>query len=173
MEENDTLIKVRGRIHDDELTDFAPLFGGTEIGGLTGAPKAWAMFPLADVERIEAREFPPASTAGDSPTVSGAGTVPVETKRAEIITTHRLKSRSNPLNAVIESAAGTALAPNDNQSVWAELVKLAESKDRPAPLVGYSSDGIQYRGKQYEETGELDTFTAKNLRDRMARAKAR
>lgn len=105
--------------------------------------------------------------------VGAGGTAPDEPKPAAIITRHRLKTRSNPLDAVIELATGTALAPDSNQSVWAELVKLAESKNKPAPLIGYSSDGIQYRGKKYEESGEPDIFKANNLRDRMARAKKR
>lgn len=103
----------------------------------------------------------------------GANETTPSERQAATITTHRLKARSNMLDAVIELATGTALAPDNNQSVWAELVKLAESKDRPAPLIGYSSDGIQYRGKKYQESGEPDTFTLNNLRDRMTRAKKR
>jgi len=112
-------------------------------------------------------------SAGGSQKVDDGGTARDKPKRVGAITTHRLKSRSNPLDAIIELATGKAVAPGDSQSVYAEMVKLAELTDKPAPLHGYSPDGIQYRGKKYEETGEPDTFTAKNLRDRMARAKAR
>jgi hypothetical protein len=111
---------------------------------------------------------------GDSaPNVGAVGTSQAEIKQAAIITTHRLKTRTHMLDAVIELAIKKAVAPDDSQSVYAAMVKLAESGNKPAPLIGYSSVGIQYRGKRYEETGEPDTFTAKNLRDRMARAKAR
>lgn len=105
--------------------------------------------------------------------VVAGDTTPDEPKPAATITTHRLKTRSNPLDAVIELATKTALAPDDTQSVWAALVVIAEQKEKPAPLIGYSSDGIQYRGKKYETTEVPDVFTAKHLRDRMARAKAR
>jgi hypothetical protein len=103
----------------------------------------------------------------------GTGEIVPNERQAATITTHRLQTRTDALAAVINLATTKAVAPNDNQSVWAELVKLAESADRPAPLLGYSSDGIQYRGKKYEETQEPDVFTAKNLRDRLARAKTR
>ncbi len=127
-------------------------------------------------EYVQARieELPVDSGSGGKAQKVGAGTTAInEPKRGAIITTHRLKARSNPLDAIIVQATNAALAPDDSQSVYAEMVKLAESKEKPAPLHGYSPDGIQYRGKKYAETGEPDTFTAKNLRDRMARAKAR
>lgn len=71
LTESDVLSKVRGRIHDDELTDMAPLFGGTEVGGKTGAPVSWAMFPLADIEAIEVRDF---HGTADTTVKVGAGT---------------------------------------------------------------------------------------------------
>lgn len=120
---------------------------------------------LADNEPRIAWRFP--APAAQSEAMSPPASAAVN------ITTHRVNNRSNALAAVIASAVSTAVAPSDSQSVWAELVKLAELESKPAPLLGYSSDGIQYRGKKYEENGVPDVFTAKNLRDRMARAKAR
>lgn len=132
--------------------------------------------PMLDDETramvLEGFELGPRDSAATQKVGAGA-TAPAEPKQAAIITTHRLKTRSNPLDAVIDLATKTAVAPDDSQSVYAKMVTLAEAENKPAPLVGYSSEGIQYRGKKYEETGEPDTFTAKNLRDRMARAKAR
>jgi hypothetical protein len=87
--------------------------------------------------------------------------------KAFSITTHKIKTRSNVLDAVIKLAKESATAPSDYQSVWAELVSLAESKSPPAPLAGYSSDGIQYRGKRYELEQVPDVFTKDNLRKRM------
>lgn len=127
-------------------------------------------------EYIQARskELPAdAGSGGDAAIVGAGGTALDEPKRAAIITTHLLKTRSNPLDAVIDLATKNAVAPHDSQSVFAEMVKLAEAENKPAPLVGYSSEGVQYRGKKYQETGEPDRFTAKNLRDRMRRAKTR
>jgi hypothetical protein len=117
-------------------------------------------------------EYSPITT-GNTEKVGAGGTAPRESKQAETITTNRLKNRSNMLDAVIELAISKAIAPDDNQNVWAALVAMAEASEKPAPLIGYSSDGIQYRGKKYEESGEPDTFKANNLRDRMARAKKR
>ncbi len=129
---------------------------------------------IDEYEQARIDELPADAGSKDDAVKVGAGaTALAEPKQAAIITTHRLKTRSNPLDAVIDLATKTAVAPDDSQSVYAKMVTLAEAENKPAPLVGYSSEGIQYRGKKYEETGEPDTFTAKNLRDRMARAKAR
>lgn len=110
---------------------------------------------------------------GDTVIVDSGGMAPNEPKPAATITKHRIGARSHTLDAVIRLAAKTAVAPDDHQSVWAELVTLAESENKPAPLAGYSSDGIQYKGKTYEEKQEFDIYTKKNLRDKMARDKAR
>ncbi len=85
------------------------------------------------------------------------------------VTKHQLKSRTYPLDAVIEQATNSALSPKDTSSVYGEMVRLAELKDKPAPLIGFCTEGIQYQGKKYQETGEPDIFTKKNLRDRMTR----
>lgn len=125
-------------------------------------------------DAVLADELPTDSGRGGGAVKFGAGaTAPRESKQAVTITTNRLKTRIHPLDAVIGLATKTALAKDDHQSVWAELVKLAESEARPAPLAGYSSDGIQYKGKVYEEKQEFDIYTKKNLRDKMARDKAR
>lgn len=89
------------------------------------------------------------------------------------ITKHQLGTKTNILAAVIELATRNAVAPEDNNSVWAAMVKLADSDDKPAPLHGYSSDGIQYLGNSYQQTGIPDIFTKKHLRDRLRRAKTR
>lgn len=85
--------------------------------------------------------------------------------------THRLSTRATPLAAEIEEAKKTAVDPENPSSVWAELGKLAEQQR--GSMVGYSSDGVQYRGKLYQETGTPDVFTLKNLRDRMGGARRR
>lgn len=82
---------------------------------------------------------------------------------------HSVATRSDPLNAVIRKAKQSALDADDTESVWAELVKMAEDAPKPPPLVGYSSDGVQYKGNSYNNTGVADVFTKKNLSDRMRR----
>jgi hypothetical protein len=41
---------------------------------------------------------------------------------------------------VIQIAREAARDPHDYQQVWAQLVRMADSKDRPAPLLGYVDD---------------------------------
>lgn len=83
------------------------------------------------------------------------------------IRSHRLKSRTNVLDAVIEMATRQATNPADYHSVWAELEALAESKHPPAPLLDRSPRGIQYSGPQKEKDGVPDVFTKNALRKRM------
>ncbi len=78
-------------------------------------------------------------------------------------TTHKLKRRSNILYASIEQAKRIAIAPDDYHSVWAALVSLAESKDRPAPLLGHiEGEGIKYQG-----SNSIQFFTKTALNKRM------
>lgn len=82
------------------------------------------------------------------------------------VTTHNIKRRRNDLDPVIEMAIKEA-GNSDYQQVWAILVKHADSTNPPPPLTGYSSDGVQYKGKKYEINGELDTLTKDALRKRL------
>jgi hypothetical protein len=75
--------------------------------------------------------------------------------------------RSDILAPVIKAAGAAALDPTSPQSVWAIMVRMAE--DRQPPLLGFSSDGIQYAGRQYQAEGVPDVLTFKNLADRMRR----
>ncbi len=78
---------------------------------------------------------------------------------------HRIGTRTNILAPVIELAKSKAILIDDASSVWAVLVQLAESKDRPAPLLGFvDGEGVKYQGENGPEF-----FTLKNLRDRMNR----
>ena len=71
---------------------------------------------------------------------------PVPVMPATSSARHSLKPRADPLAAVLAEAKRQALDPTDWQSVWAALVKLAESVSRPAPLQGYvEGEGAQYR----------------------------
>lgn len=86
--------------------------------------------------------------------------------------THKIRTREAAiLSAEINQAKLAAQDPASPMCVWDELTKLAEQK--LGPMVGFSSDGIQYRGKQYQATQVPDVFTFKHLRDRMKRAETR
>lgn len=80
---------------------------------------------------------------------------------------HKLRSRTQPLDAEIQMAKENASQKDDSANVWSELTKLAERAT--GAMIGYSSDGIQYRGRKHQSDGIPDVFTFKNLRDRMAR----
>ncbi|MYM39171.1 hypothetical protein [Duganella qianjiadongensis] len=87
-------------------------------------------------------------------------------------TSHRLRTREDsPLSAEIAEAKKRALDGEKATSVWAELVKMAEGKY--GAMVGFSSDGIQYRGKKYRDEQVPDVLTERAFRARMSRAKAR
>ncbi len=95
-----------------------------------------------------------------------------EQKSVMAVTKHRLKSRAPAiLTAEINQAKEIALNPQDAQCIWGELCKLAESKT--GVMIGYSSDGVQYRGKKYQKDGVPDVFTLQNLRHRIKRESAR
>ena len=87
------------------------------------------------------------------------------------IVKHSIKTKTHALSAVIEKARRLATDAQDHQSVWAELVRLAQSSDRPAPIIGYVEvEGVQY-GVAHSE--EPMYFTKKALKEQFARAKAR
>lgn len=73
------------------------------------------------------------------------------------------------MSAPIRVASSKALDPADPYSVWAELVRLAERKPTPAPLVGFIPEGIQYEGREYFNTGMYDVLTFRNFADRLRR----
>lgn len=74
--------------------------------------------------------------------------------------------RSNILDDVIAIAVQRAGANAANAKVWAELESMARGDDRPTPLAGVNSGGVQYH-----DGGQIRTFTLAALRDRLRRAK--
>ena len=86
--------------------------------------------------------------------------------------THKLKTRRNhALTAVIATAKRSALDAADYQSVWAALVELAESSERPAPILGYAEiEGVKYRAEKAENG--VAFFKKDSLRKMMERAAA-
>ena len=57
LNEDDTREKVCALVVTDQLFVAAPVFGDTTLISGVGAPDAWAMFPLADIEAIELQDF--------------------------------------------------------------------------------------------------------------------
>jgi hypothetical protein len=109
------------------------------------------------------------------PTSGAPANTNIDTENASSLkhpgTTHRLANRTSVLSAEIEEAKRRVLDCTNVQSVWTELTKMAEHTIPYGCLVGYSSDGVQYRGKTYQLSQTPDVFTKKNLRDRMQRKK--
>ncbi|MCX7178621.1 MAG: hypothetical protein NTX56_07555 [Proteobacteria bacterium] len=153
LSENESWDKVCGKIRNDELMDMAPIFGGTELDKEAGAPKNWVMFPLEQIEAIEAQDFP---NCTEEPYVS-------------TVITHTLRNkRKHALAAVIATVKNSAVDSTDYQSVWAALVTLAESSNRPSPLIGFvDGEGVKYQGEN-----EVKFFTKNALRNMMNRAKS-
>ena len=54
--------------------------------------------------------------------------------------------KANILDAPVDLARGQALDPDDYESVWASLVKIAQAPNPPAPLTGYAeNEGVLYQ----------------------------
>jgi hypothetical protein len=73
------------------------------------------------------------------------------------------------LSAVIDAACRFALDPECAHSVWAEIIRMANQPNPPAPLLGHSSDGVTYTGHEYQRAGVPDVLTFKMLADRLRR----
>lgn len=74
------------------------------------------------------------------------------------------------LGPVINEARKIATDPDDYQSVWNALVKIASNNNRPAPLLGAAvgQAGIPYK----KSSGEKEYFTINALRMRLTRSSA-
>jgi hypothetical protein len=111
-----------------------------------------------------------------APAKVGAGDTVAENEEAEQdsrestshISTHcvPVPKRTNILDAVIQLAKSRAVKATDWQSVWASLVQIAETKERPAPLLGFSDD----EGVKYQDYSEVKFLSKKNFKQRWNRA---
>ena len=85
------------------------------------------------------------------------------------VTPHRISGgRQHALDAVIALAKKQAVDPNDDASVWASLVKLAESENPPPPILEMvEGEGIKYTNANGKVTFySKRAFTAKMRRAR-------
>lgn len=94
-----------------------------------------------------------------------------QTEASQLITDsttyiHKIKTRTQILDAEIKKAKETALDENDSSSVWTELLKMA--KTQQGCLLGADEKDIKYQDGE-----EVKFFSKKNLSDRMARANPR
>ena len=110
----------------------------------------------------------------DVGTTAKAASLPISNEKFQLatVTTNRLSGRENVLDPVISLARSEASDSNSTQAVWATLVEIAWSENRPAPLLGYAdTEGVKYR-RDSDEHG-VGIFTKKNLADRMRRMRAK
>lgn len=98
-------------------------------------------------------------------------TLPDAASAPQKIIRQKLQVRTHLLAAEIGTAKERALNSEDANSVWAELVKMAEKQE--GLLIGYSSDGLQYKGKVYQDSEVPDVLTKRALQARMRRHKSR
>ncbi len=128
-----------------------------------GAKYRWN--PPPPPEGDNADENQPAAYVPPSTLTIAARGGETEVRPTLTVLKHKVRSRSDPLAAVIEAAKEAAVNGEDYQSVWAALVKMAEAAP-PAPVVGYvPREGVQYRVDDDGE--ELRYFTKDALRKRM------
>lgn len=91
-----------------------------------------------------------------------------EASAAVVSKRNHVKSRAGPLAAVLAQVKQQAIDPADWQSVWAALVKLAESESRPPPLLGYvEGEGVKYRAD--DAANPVAYLTREALRSRFKR----
>ncbi len=102
-----------------------------------------------------------------------AGKSDGESNRSAIVSRiHIIKRRKNILDSVIEMAIAAAANPNDWQSIWAALVKMADSDQKPAPLIGYvDQEGVKYQDEK--GTNGVSFLVKDAFRKRMKRTSAR
>lgn len=178
----ETLNARAGRIVSIKLTDFL----GLPVLAALALEFEWESLPEAFVTLGRSLDQSPRSAASSvspefpQPGIPAADTternpradadplVPKATAKPAT-TVHKASSRSNPLDAVIRKAKELAVDPDDRSSVWAALIELAKSSDRPAPLVGF----VEEEGVKYQTESGIKFFTQKNFRDRERRARAR
>jgi hypothetical protein len=80
---------------------------------------------------------------------------------------HSTNRRTNALRAVIEQAKLAAVDASDWANVWNELVKIAASDQRPAPLLGYTEgEGVKYQNDN--EKKPVAFLTRQALRKRLS-----
>lgn len=108
-----------------------------------------------------------------APYTSSGNEAPLTPTAATPLTTEGTvvkQNRSDPLIACITLAQREAADPKSWTSVWAALVQLARSKERPPPLLGYTEgEGIKYDAPDHPD-GVLH-LTKAALRMRFSRTK--
>jgi len=96
-----------------------------------------------------------------------------EKSEVSVRTIHKNKPERQdaPLTHEIKKAQSLSENPFSIAQVWNQLTILAEQKY--GALIGFSSDGCQYRGTIYQERQEPDVITRRSVRERLKRLSKR
>jgi hypothetical protein len=112
------------------------------------------------------------SEAGDEATAGATAATAANTSAPASSKSIRHRPAS-PLTAVIEMARKTVSDGggdgNDYLFVWLALIQLAESPNRPAPLVGYAEGDVKYSAKTKHGTDVVECFSKDAMRQWMKR----
>ena len=149
-----------------DTTQWFYLDHGVRIGSVDAARRfrfVWAEInrfeaenATTDAEQVEGALSATSMCSSAEPPVSQ---LPVEQR----VFQHKLRNRVHVLHSEIEEAKRKAANPGDPHSVWAELVKLAESE--VGCFLGAFGEKLKYR----KSNGEAGYFNPKALRGRMTR----
>ena len=89
-------------------------------------------------------------------------------KSAPRVVTSDTKKRRFPLDDPIDAAIEAH--GYKVQSIWAQLIEWATSGSKPfIELIGFTEEGIQYKGKKFQSDDVLDILTRKQLSARISR----
>jgi hypothetical protein len=146
----EAVVGMSTRTYGEDQTDFS-LAHENRLRQLLGRPvisdNEYSGGPFVDHQTGQAIELPAAA---------GAPAL----QRRLYGTTTRVHVLAAEIEQAVEMAGG-----DDNRPVWTELSKLAETQY--GAMIGFTSEGIQYRGDTHRATGEPDILTFKQLCDRL------
>ena len=134
-------------------------------------PKGCTFNPLGVARVYEALEFKPLNRGI---TLKTHESIRILRKDIDAL---KILLETNPINLLKRSAMAKVVndirkkstEPNSKSLIWAALKALAVSKNPPAPIVGYTGEGIQYHGKKFDDDGDYDIYSKKALGSYMDR----
>lgn len=147
----EAVVSMCSRTYGEDKNDF-PLEDENRLRRLLGRPVVAG--DLLDSSAPLEIESTPSDAPSDSVIVSPAPR----------LQRHLVATRVRVLSIEVEQAVDLA-GSDGNHAVWTALSKLAEGKN--GALIGFTSEGIQYRGNVHQDTGEPDILTFKQLCDRL------
>jgi len=110
-----------------------------------------------------------AGEAGEEPRGGNGRDATYEQAPAGSAAVYQSPRRSTPLDGPLALAKQCAADPSSWQSVWAELVRLAESEKPPSPLLGFvEGEGVKYRNLSEQGDG-IEFLSREALRARLRR----